>query len=122
EPYKEKMIYTIAGHTGNGNFHIIPLMDFNDPELPKIINDLSASVYKLVIEYGGSITAEHNDGIIRTPFLKAQFGEKMVKIFEEIKDSFDPQNIFNPHKKVHVETSDIEKYMHAGRHNPVHGS
>ncbi len=122
EPYKDKMIYTIAGHAGNGNFHIIPLMDFNDPELPKIINDLSTSVYKLVVEYGGSITAEHNDGIIRTPFLKMQFGEKMVGIFSEIKNSFDPLNIFNPHKKVNVEIGDIEKYMHAGKHNPVHGS
>lgn len=122
EPYKDKMIYTIAGHAGNGNFHIIPLMDFNDPELPKIINDLSTSVYKLVVEYGGSITAEHNDGIIRTPFLKMQFGEKMVNIFGEIKNSFDPLNIFNPHKKVNVEIGDIEKYMHAGKHNPVHGS
>lgn len=122
EPYKKKMIYTIAGHAGNGNFHIIPLMDFADPELPKIINDLSQSVYDLVISYGGSITAEHNDGIIRTPFLKTQFGPKMIKIFEEVKTSFDPQNIFNPHKKVNVEIGDIEKYMHAGGHNPTHGS
>jgi len=116
------MIYTIAGHAANGNFHIIPLMDFNDPELPRIINDLSQSVYKLVIEYGGSITAEHNDGIIRTPYLKTQFGEKMIGIFGEIKNAFDPLNIFNPHKKVNVEIGDIEKFMHAGKHNPVHGS
>lgn len=122
KPYKGKMIYTIAGHAANGNFHIIPLMDFNDPELPKIINELSQSVYDLVVKYNGSITAEHNDGIIRTPFLQTQFGPKMIKIFEEIKNSFDPKGIFNPHKKVNVKIGDIEKYMHASGHNPRHGS
>ncbi len=122
EPYKRKMIYTIAGHAGNGNFHIIPLMDFSDPKLPNIINDLSKSVYELTLKYGGSITAEHNDGIIRTPYLRMQFGEKMIKIFEEIKDAYDPKLIFNPHKKVGVEIGDIKNYMHAGGHNPTHGS
>ncbi|MBI3588844.1 MAG: FAD-binding oxidoreductase [Candidatus Liptonbacteria bacterium] len=66
--YKE-LNYTIAGHAGDGNFHIIPLADFKNPNLKSVIRKLSKEVFDLVKEYGGSITAEHNDGLTRTPYL-----------------------------------------------------
>jgi FAD/FMN-containing dehydrogenase len=100
DEYKDKFIYTIAGHIGNGNFHIIPLMDLTKPEVRQVILDLSPRVYDLVLKYGGSTTGEHNDGIIRTPYLAKMFGTKMVELFQETKNIFDPQNIFNPGKKV----------------------
>lgn len=100
---KYDLTYTLAGHAGDGNFHIIPLMDFSRPNTAKIITELSETVYDLVVKYHGSITAEHNDGIIRTPYLKKMFGEEMVKIFAEIKEIFDSKNIFNPGKKVVTE-------------------
>ena len=95
-----KIVYTIAGHAGNGNFHIIPLMDFSDTKTNTIIIELSKRVYDLVIGYGGSIDAEHNDGIIRTPFLRQMYGDNVYKLFEETKKIFDKNNIFNPGKKV----------------------
>ncbi len=94
------LIYTIAGHAGDGNFHIIPLMNLNDPAERQIIPKLADEVFDLVLKHGGSITAEHNDGLIRSPYLKKMYGEKIYNIFQEIKDIFDPQNIFNPGKKV----------------------
>ena len=97
---KYPITYTIAGHAGNGNFHIIPLMDFKDPDTSRIILDLSREVYDLVTKFKGSTTAEHNDGIIRSPFLAQMFGEKIYKLFEDTKNIFDTQNIFNPGKKV----------------------
>ncbi|MDE2037822.1 MAG: FAD-binding oxidoreductase [Patescibacteria group bacterium] len=101
EPYKKDLTYTIAGHVGDGNFHIIPLMDLNDHEkTQRIIRDLSVKVYALVHEFHGSITGEHNDGIIRTPFVKMQYGEKVYRLFEEAKKIWDPKGIFNPGKKV----------------------
>ncbi|TSC82586.1 MAG: putative oxidoreductase [Parcubacteria group bacterium Gr01-1014_20] len=99
EKYKE-LNYTIAGHAGDGNFHIIPLADFKNPELKKVIQKLSGEVYDLVREFGGSITAEHNDGLVRTPYLSKMYSPKMIKLFEEVKKIFDPQSIFNPGKKV----------------------
>ena len=99
------LIYTIAGHVGNGNFHIIPLMKLNDPKTGKIISELSYKVYDLVIEFGGSITGEHNDGLIRSPFLKQMYGDKIYGFFEETKRIFDPDNIFNPGKKVNSDFS-----------------
>lgn len=92
--------YTIAGHAGNGNFHIIPLMDFSDPKTAEIIIELSAKVYDLVIKYKGSTTAEHNDGIIRTPFLSQMYGDNVTKLFADTKNLFDSKNILNPGKKV----------------------
>ncbi|OGE27717.1 hypothetical protein A2867_04445 [Candidatus Daviesbacteria bacterium RIFCSPHIGHO2_01_FULL_40_11] len=99
-PYKDRMVYTLAGHIGDGNFHIIPLMNLADPEVRKIIPELMEKVFRLVFEYKGSMSAEHNDGLIRGPYLPEMYGEKMYQLFKEIKQIFDPKNILNPHKKV----------------------
>ncbi|PIR83230.1 FAD-binding oxidoreductase [Candidatus Kaiserbacteria bacterium CG10_big_fil_rev_8_21_14_0_10_56_12] len=109
--YKDHMVYTIAGHVGNGNFHLIPLMDLTKAENRKIVLELAPKVYELVIAEGGTTTGEHNDGIIRTPFLTMLFGPDMVKLFEETKRIFDPQNVFNPGKKVGGTFADIERDM-----------
>jgi|CXWL01.1.fsa_nt_gi FAD/FMN-containing dehydrogenase len=106
-----KLIYTIAGHVGNGNFHIIPLMDLSNPEHRKIILELAPKIYKLVLQYGGTTTGEHNDGIIRTPYLPQMYGAEVMKLFEQTKHIFDPLNIFNPKKKVGGTFADIEKEM-----------
>ena len=106
-----KLVYTVAGHPGNGNFHIIPLMDMKAPYSVDTILDLSKKVYDLVHEYHGSISAEHNDGIIRTPYLPLLFGKEMVALFEQTKKIFDPLNIFNPGKKVGGTFADIKRDM-----------
>ncbi|MFA6050184.1 MAG: FAD-binding oxidoreductase [Candidatus Paceibacterota bacterium] len=106
-----KLVYTIAGHAGNGNFHIIPLMDLDSPISIDTILELSKKIYTLVHEYKGSITAEHNDGIIRTPFLTEMYGAKIVSLFKETKDIFDPLNILNPGKKVGGTFEDIKTYI-----------
>lgn len=108
------LTYTIAGHPGDGNFHIIPLMDLKDPKTHEIILALSDQVYDLVLEYKGSITAEHNDGLIRSPYLEKQYGSIVVGFFKSVKKIFDPQNIFNPLKKIGVTKKDIAKYLSRG--------
>jgi len=95
---KYKLTYTISGHIGEGNFHVIPLMNFRNDE-EKIIHEVTDKVYALVLKYKGSLSAEHNDGLIRSPYLGKQFGKEVFGIFKEIKNIFDPQGIFNPHKK-----------------------
>ncbi len=94
------LTYTIAGHVGDGNFHIIPLMNLHETHSHEIIKELSIKVYALVHEFCGTITAEHNDGIIRSPFVKMQYGEEVYKLFEQVKKIWDPKGIFNPGKKV----------------------
>lgn len=95
-----EFIFTVAGHVGDGNFHIIPLADITNPKVRELIPQISKQVYDIVIKNKGSITGEHNDGLIRSPFLLQMYGEKICKLFEETKKAFDPQDIFNPRKKV----------------------
>lgn len=106
-----RMIFTVAGHVGDGNFHIIPLMDVRLPETAAIIRALSEKVYALVIRYGGSITGEHNDGMIRTPFVKRMFGAEMEALFEKTKRAFDPLGLFNPGKKVSGDFDDAMAHL-----------
>ena len=100
------LTYTVAGHVGDGNFHIIPLIDPRDRTIAKTIDELSHKVYDLVLSYHGSISGEHNDGLIRTPYVEKMFGREMYALFMEVKKIFDPLNIFNPGKKVGSTYSD----------------
>ena len=99
------LIYTIAGHVGDGDFHIIPLMDMTKRESVDVIKKLGREVYELVFQYKGSMTGEHNDGLIRGPYLSMMYGEKVYSLFQETKEIFDPLGIFNPGKKVNVNMS-----------------
>lgn len=114
DEYKSHFIYTIAGHIGNGNFHIIPLMDLSKEENRNVILELGPKVYELVIKEGGTTTGEHNDGIIRTPYLPMLFGTEMNALFERTKALFDPLNILNPGKKVGGTFADIKRDMIQG--------
>jgi len=96
---KYKLFATIAGHMGDGNFHVIPLMKIEDPKERKKIEPSQKEVNDLVLKYGGSLSGEHNDGLVRGPWLEAQFGKEILGLFKEVKTIFDPANIFNPHKK-----------------------
>jgi FAD/FMN-containing dehydrogenase len=106
-----KLIYTISGHLGDGNLHIIPLIDLKNKNQRKNILEITDKIYDLVLNYNGILTAEHNDGIIRGPYLEKEFGKEIYNIFLEIKKIFDPYNIFNPNKKVMVKREYLEKLL-----------
>lgn len=96
---KYKLLATVAGHMGDGNFHVIPLMRFELASERKKIEPAMREVNDLVLSYGGSMSGEHNDGMSRGPWLENQYGPEIVGIFRQVKDILDPDNIFNPHKK-----------------------
>ncbi|MES2213877.1 MAG: FAD-binding oxidoreductase [Patescibacteria group bacterium] len=106
-----KLVYTIAGHAGNGNFHIIPLMNMKDKKNIEVIKEVGEKVYTLVGEYHGSITGEHNDGIVRTPYLGKMYSKEMLDLFKRTKEIFDPHNIFNPGKKVNGTLEYMESHI-----------
>ncbi len=96
------LVYTIAGHVGDGNIHVIPLMKLSEDKSIEEIKTISDQVYELVREYHGSLSGEHNDGLIRAPFLNYMFSDKMINIFKEVKNIFDSKGVFNPNKKVGI--------------------
>jgi FAD/FMN-containing dehydrogenase len=93
------MTYTYAGHIGEGSIRLIPLVN-RTPETIDDIMELESRVNDLVFAFRGSISVDHNDGIIRTPYLRQQYGDEMVALFKEVKNIFDEHNIFNRGKKV----------------------
>ncbi len=97
---EENMTYTYAGHIGDGSIRLIPLVDMESDGAAERVMALEDKVNDLVIKLGGSISVDHNDGIIRTPYLEKQFGTEMIQLFREIKQTFDPYGIFNPGKKL----------------------
>lgn len=90
----------IAGHAGNGNFHIIPLMDLTNPTERNKLIPVANEFYSLVGKYKGTTTGEHNDGIVRTPYLDKMYSPEILALFKKVKEIFDPKHIFNPGKKV----------------------
>jgi len=96
---KYKLMATIAGHLGDGNFHVIPLMKIEDPSERAKLEPAMKEVNTLVIKYGGSVSGEHNDGMIRGPWLEQMYSPNVLGYMKEMKALYDPQNIFNPHKK-----------------------
>lgn len=96
---KYKLQATIAGHMGDGNFHVIPLMKLEDPKDRKKILPAMKAVNNLVLKYQGSLSGEHNDGLVRGPWLRQMYGRETLKLFKEAKQIMDPQNICNPRKK-----------------------
>jgi len=108
---KYKFLATIAGHMGDGNFHIIPLMEIEKQSERDKLEPAMKEVNDLVLSYGGSLSGEHNDGMIRGSWLEAMYGPEVMGIFKQVKNIFDPQNIFNPHKKTDANWDYTKKHI-----------
>ncbi|HSW85839.1 MAG TPA: FAD-binding oxidoreductase [Candidatus Saccharimonadales bacterium] len=100
---KYKLFATLAGHMGDGNFHVIPLMKLEDPADRKKLLPAMKAVNNLVLKYHGSLSGEHNDGLVRGPWLEMMYGPRMLHIFQQAKHIMDPHAIFNPHKKANAD-------------------
>lgn len=111
---KYKLMATIAGHMGDGNFHIIPLMKLEDPKDRAKLLPAMKEVNELVLKYKGSLSGEHNDGLVRGPWLEQMYGKDMVDLFRQTKTIFDPNGIFNPHKKANADWD--YSYSHIREH------
>ncbi len=100
---KYQLFATIAGHMGDGNFHIIPLMKLENPEDRAKLQPAMKEVNELVLKYKGSLSGEHNDGLVRGPWLRQMYGDEILGYFRQAKDIMDPDHIFNPHKKANAD-------------------
>ncbi len=99
EKYKN-LIYTVAGHMGDANFHIIPLINIHTEGIVDTLHQLMEEVFALVFQYRGSMSGEHNDGLLRSSYLPKMFSPEIISLFEKTKNIFDPLHVLNPGKKV----------------------
>ena len=87
------------GHVSEGNIHTRPLVNYKSREGLEKAKKLADEVYDLAKSYHGSSTGEHSDGILRAPYIKVIYDEKMIELFKSVKKIFDPSGLMNPGKK-----------------------
>lgn len=91
----------IFGHIGNGNAHIVPLLNVNDrQDFGKMVRAYHEIHSTVLTRFGGSICGEHGDGRVRAEFVKTMFGEELYGLFVKVKRAFDPGNVLNPGVKI----------------------
>ena len=94
------LVAAVHGHGGDGHFHFYPLIDFTNRTTPALIVKMAEEFFSTAIKYEGNLCGEHNDGIIRTPHLSKMFSKAALDLFKQVEHIFDPDDIFNPGKKV----------------------
>ena len=88
------------GHASVGCLHIRPLIDLKSNEDVGRMESISAAVSDLVLEFGGAMSGEHGDGLVRSVWNEKMFGPRIYRAFRDVKSAFDPQGIMNPGKIV----------------------
>jgi len=91
---------TWYAHASVGTLHVRPILNMKDPADVTKMRAIAEECFAMVRGYKGSHSGEHGDGIVRSEFHAAMFGERLVTAFEEVKDAFDPTGLFNPGKIV----------------------
>ncbi len=86
------------GHVSVGCIHVRPLINLKLEEGLDRMESIANAVADLVLEFGGSLSGEHGDGIVRGVFTERMFGPTLHQAFRELKSAFDPANIMNPGK------------------------
>ena len=89
----------VYGHAGDGNLHV-HIMRKQGVEASKYLDDLSDRIYKATAKVGGVITGEHGIGKTRIKKVKNYLSEKEIELMQNLKRTFDPNNILNPGAKV----------------------
>ncbi len=90
---------SLYAHAGSGQLHLRPFLELPSSDNESLYESLARDLYRVVGEFGGSISGEHGDGLSRTAFIRTQYGP-LYRVFQQIKQIFDPHGIFNPDKIV----------------------
>jgi FAD/FMN-containing dehydrogenase/Fe-S oxidoreductase len=94
---------TVAGvyaHASVGCLHVRPVIDLKTDAGVRTFESIASDTADLVLMYGGALSGEHGDGLVRSPFMERMFGAELYGAFRQIKRTFDPDGLFNPGKIV----------------------
>jgi len=97
---------TWYAHASVGCLHVRPVLNLKQELEVRKMRAIAEEAFAMVREYKGSHSGEHGDGLVRSEFHEAMFGGRLVRAFEEVKDAFDPQGLFNPGKIVRAPRMD----------------
>jgi FAD/FMN-containing dehydrogenase/Fe-S oxidoreductase len=91
---------TMYAHASEGCLHVRPVLNLKLEKDVKAMRAIAEETFAMVREYKGSHSGEHGDGLVRSEFHAAMFGERIIADFKEVKHRFDPGNVLNPGKIV----------------------
>jgi FAD/FMN-containing dehydrogenase/Fe-S oxidoreductase len=98
---KKHGLYSVHyAHAGSGELHLRPIINLKTAEGNRLFRTIAEEIATLVKKYQGSLSGEHGDGRLRGEFIRQMVGEKNYRLLQEVKRTWDPDNIFNPHKIV----------------------
>lgn len=100
---KHGVQFAVWGHAGNGNAHVQPFLDISDPIDRAKLFAITDEVFDLALQLDGVFAGEHNDGIMRSPYLAKLYPKELLDVWREVKKIFDPLDIFNPGKKIAID-------------------
>jgi FAD/FMN-containing dehydrogenase/Fe-S oxidoreductase len=91
---------TWYAHAGSGCLHVRPVLNLRQDKDVHAMREIAEEAFAMVREYKGSHSGEHGDGLVRSEFNEPMFGQRLARAFEQVKDRFDPQGLYNPGKVV----------------------
>ncbi|MBM4160057.1 MAG: FAD-binding oxidoreductase [Ignavibacteria bacterium] len=104
---RHQIPFCVYGHAGGGNIHCATFVDLTNLEQYRKIDLVASEVADLAISLGGTLSGEHGDGFVRTPFLERLYGPEIYGLFKEVKYAFDPTGILNPGKIIGRQNTSI---------------
>jgi len=127
--YIEKFLAIVKGHgttagvyahASVGCLHVRPVVNMKTDDGVRKFEAIANDISDLVLEYGGALSGEHGDGLVRSPFMAKMFGPLLYEAFRAIKRTFDPNDLFNPGKIVDAPplTANLRYGSHYSARNP----
>ena len=90
----------VYAHASVGCLHVRPVVNMKTASGVRQFEAIASEIADLVLEFGGALSGEHGDGLVRGPFMARMFGTELYEAFRTVKRTFDPEGIFNPGKIV----------------------
>src|SRR5690554_2157933 len=106
QSFNQQAIY--YAHAGAGELHVRPVLDLKSEKGVRDLRAIAEASAKLVKDYNGSLSGEHGDGRVRAEFVEMMVGENNYRLLKEIKNLWDPNNIFNRGKIVYPDPMDAD--------------
>jgi FAD/FMN-containing dehydrogenase/Fe-S oxidoreductase len=106
-------------HAGSGEIHLRPIINLKTEEGNQLFKTIAQEIATLVKKYEGSLSGEHGDGRLRGEFIEQMIGRKNYELLKQIKNTWDPQHIFNPNKIVNTPPMNSMLRYTPGQQTPV---
>src|SRR5690606_34617186 len=119
EILKKYNLYSVHyAHAGSGEIHLRPILDLKTTEGNEMFRTIAEEIARLVKKYKGSLSGEHGDGRLRGEFIEMMIGKKNYELLRQIKQAWDPNNIFNPNKIVDTPRMNTSLRYYPGQVDP----